>query len=258
MGCRVEMRAGGRGIGVQGGAEITNLLGGLLAEAGGASLGTVLLLLRGGGLFGKFGGSGSMAEGDGRQALRTIRSGEGERSLEKTLGAHEIGLEARTQRIAAPGGAGSAKAGAAQERIIEDGTEGSVGRQFSHHGAADDGEDGLDGKTGVGEDAVAGGPVTELRAASGEQTGHGMASQTEQGAQRESLGVRGEAALVEAGEAWAPELFERGEDAGRAFFLGRKGPARPVAGPADPCSRRTIRPFRRARTPWTGRERKGN
>ena len=35
---------------------------------------------------------------------------------------------------------------------------------------------------------------------------------------REGLGVRGEAALVEAGEALAPELFELGEDAGRVFF----------------------------------------
>jgi hypothetical protein len=251
------VRAGGRGIGVLSGAEITDLLGGPLAEAGGASLGTVLLLFGGGGLFGKFGGSGSMAEGDGHQALRTLRGGEGERSLEKTLGAHEIGLEAWAQRIAAPGDAGSAAASAAQERIIEDGAQGSVGRQGLDHGAADHGEDGLDGKTVVGEDAVAGGPVTELRAASGEQTGHGMASQTEQRAQRESLGVRGEAALVEAGEALAPELFELGEDAGRVF-LGRKGAAQPVAGPADPCFRRTTRPFRRARTPWTGREPKGN
>jgi hypothetical protein len=45
-----------------------------------------------------------------------------------------------------------------------------------------------------------------------------MPSQTEQGAQRESLGVRGDAALVESGETWAPELFELGEDAGRVFF----------------------------------------
>jgi hypothetical protein len=162
-----EEQARGRGIGVQGGAEITNLLGGPLAEAGGASLDTVLLLLRGGGLFGKFGGSGSMAEGDGYQALRTIRSGECQGSLEKTLSAHEIGLEAWAERVAAPGDAGSAQAGATQERIIEDGAQGSVGRQGLDHGAADDGEDGLDGKTGVGEEAIAGSPVSELRAASG-------------------------------------------------------------------------------------------
>jgi hypothetical protein len=89
-----------------------------------------------------------MAEGDRHQTLRAIWSGEGEGSLEKTLGAHEIGLEARAQRIAAPGDAGSAKAGATQKRIIEDGAHGSVGREFGHHGAADHGEDGLDGKTG--------------------------------------------------------------------------------------------------------------
>jgi hypothetical protein len=35
-----------------------------------------------------------------------------------------------------------------------------------------------------------------------------MASQTKQGAQREGLGVGGNAALAEAGEALAPELLE--------------------------------------------------
>ena len=53
-----------------------------------------------------------------------------------------------------------------------------------------------------------------------------MASQTEQRAQREGLGVRGKAALVEAGEALAPELFELGEDAGRVFFRTEGGGAR--------------------------------
>ncbi len=48
--------------------------------------------------------------------------------------------------------------------------------------------------------------------------GHGMPSQTQQGAQRGGLGVRGKAPLVEAGAALAPELLEVGEDAGRVFF----------------------------------------
>jgi hypothetical protein len=165
-------------------------------------------------------------------------------SLEKTLSAHEIGLEARAQRVAAPGDAGSAKAGATQERIIEDGAQGSVGRQGLDHGAADDGEDGLDGKTVVGEDAVTGGPVAELRAASGKQTRHGMASQTEQRAQRESLGVRGEATLVEAGEALAPELFELGEDAGRVFFSTEEGGAtrRRASNPLFSTNHSTVSP----------------
>ena len=108
--------------------------------------------------------------------------------------------------------------GTALDPFVEDGADGSLGRQFAHDGAADDGEDRREGKTVVGEEPVTGGPVTELRAAGGEQTGHGMTSQTKQGAQRESLGVRGEAPLVEAGEALAPELFAVGGGCRQSFF----------------------------------------
>src|ERR1039457_625182 len=159
-----------------------------------------------------------MAEGDGQHPAGAVGTDQGKRSLEEALGAHEIGLEMRAERIATPGNAGSAEAGAAEERIIEDGADGSLGRKFGQHGAADDGEDGVDGKAVVGEEPVTGGPVTELRAASGDQASHGMTSQTKQRAQRERLGARGKAPLVEAGEALAPELFELGEDAGRVFF----------------------------------------
>ena len=117
-----------------------------------------------------------MAKGDGQQAGGAVGSGESERGLKKALGAHEIGLETRAQGIAAPGDAGGAEAGAAQERVIEDSADGSLGREFGEHGAADDGEEGFDGKTIVGKEPVTGGPVTKLRAASGEQSGHGMTS----------------------------------------------------------------------------------
>jgi hypothetical protein len=135
---------GGRNIGIEVGAEITDLLGGALAEAGGAGLGAVLLLFRGGGLLGRFGRSGRVAKGDGHQAGETVGSGEGKRSLEKALGAHEIGLEARTERVAAPSDARSSRAGAAQEGIVEKSRDGSVGRQFGDHGTTDHREDLID------------------------------------------------------------------------------------------------------------------
>jgi hypothetical protein len=159
-----------------------------------------------------------MQKGDGDQALGAVRSGQGEGSLEEALSAYEVGLEARTEGIAAPGDPGGARAGAAHQGIIEHGADGSLGRELRDHGAADEGEDGLEGKTLLREETVAGAPVLELRAGSGEQTSHGMASQAEQRAQREGLGALGEASLVEAGEALAPELFEMGEDTGRVFF----------------------------------------
>jgi len=208
-----EKARGGGGIGVEGGAQIADLFDGALAETGGASFHAVLLLLAGGGFFRRFGRRGSMAKGDGEQAARTTGGRESEGNLEKTLGAHEIGLKVRPQGIAAPSHAGSAQAGATQQRIIEDGAEGSAGGEFPHHR-----EEILDVQTGAGKEPVTGGPVTKLQAASGEQAGHSMASQTKQGAQREGLGVGRDAALTEAGEALTPELFEFGEDAGRVFF----------------------------------------
>ena len=71
-----------------------------------------------------------MAEGDRQQETGAVGSGESERGLKKALGAHEVGLEMRAERIASPSHARSAEAGAAQEGIIEDGADGSLGRQF--------------------------------------------------------------------------------------------------------------------------------
>jgi hypothetical protein len=151
-----------------------------------------------------------MAEGDGHQTAETVGSGESDRSLQKALSAHEVDLEMRAQRIAAPGDSGSAEAGTTQERIIQDSTDGSLGRQLGYHGAAHHGEDGFDGKTGVGEEPVTGGPVTKLPAASGEQTSHGMTSETKQRAQRERFGARGKAARVEAGETTGSRVVRAG------------------------------------------------
>jgi hypothetical protein len=71
-----------------------------------------------------------------------------------------------------------------------------------------------------------------------------MASQTKQGAQREGLSVRGDAALVEAGEALAPELFELGEDTGRVFFSTEAGGAarRKANSPLSSTNHSTISP----------------
>ena len=83
-----EQAAGGRGgVGVEGGAQFLDLLAGALAEAGGARLGAIFLLVGGGGFFSRLGRSGGMAEGDGDQAAGTIGGGQSERNLQKALGA---------------------------------------------------------------------------------------------------------------------------------------------------------------------------
>lgn len=218
-----ERARGGGGIGVEGGAQIADLFRGALAEAGGTGLDSIQFLFAGGRFPRRFRRRGGMAKSDGNHAAPALGKRESQRGLEETLGAHEIGLEARAEGIAAPGDAGGVQAGAAQQGVIQDRAHRGTGRELRNRGAAGDGEERLDGKAWAREEAVTGGPVVELRAAGAQQTGHGMTSQTEQGAQGEGLGVRGEAALVEVGGALAPEVFELGEDAGRVFFSSEGG-----------------------------------
>ena len=140
------------------------------------------------------------------------------RELQDALSPHEVGLEVRAKRIAAPADARDADAGLAEERVINGDTEGSLRGELLQHGATDDGEDLLDGEASLGEEPVIGRPIVELLSAGGEQASHGVTSQAEQAAQRESLGALGDALLGEGGEALAPELLDGGEEAGRVFF----------------------------------------
>ena len=120
-----------------------------------------------------------MREGDGDDAASTVGVGENQGGLEKALGADEIGLKVRSQRIASPGHAGGAQSGAAQQGVIQHGAHGSSGRQLRHRGTAHDGEQFGQGQTRTGKEPITGGPVAKLPAAGGKQTGHGVASQTE-------------------------------------------------------------------------------
>ena len=239
-----ELAGGGGRVGIEGGAQLADLLDGALAEAGGAHGHAVLVLLVRSSFLARLGGSGSVAKGDGNDAAVAVAGGKKQRSLEKPLGAHEIGLKVRAERVAAPSHAGGAQAGATHQRVIEHGADGSVGRQLAHHRASHHGKEMGEGQTRFGKEPVTGGPVTKLPAASGEQTGHGMASQAKQGAQREGLGVRADAALAEAGEALTPELFEFGEDPGRVFFSTEAGGAarRKANRPLSSTNHSTISP----------------
>ena len=158
-----EPAGGGGRVGIEGGAQLADLLDGALAEAGGAHGEAVFLLLGGGGLFARLGGSGSVAKGDGDDAAVAFGRGQHQRSLEKALGAHEIGLKVRSERVAAPGDAGGAEAGAAHERIIEARRRRERRAAVRSPGAPHHGEDRVEGKTRLGKEPVTGGPVTKLR-----------------------------------------------------------------------------------------------
>ena len=167
--------AGGRaGVGIEGSAQLPDLFAGALTEAGGALVGAIGLLLAGASFLARLGRSGGMTEGHRDEAAGAVAGGQGERSLQEALGAHEVGLKVGAEGIAPPSHAGRVQAGAAQEGIIQEGAHRGLGRQSREHGATRHGEQGVGGKTVVGKEPVTGGPVTELRTAGSQQTGHGM------------------------------------------------------------------------------------
>ena len=81
---------------------------------------------------------GRMQEGNRGKPEAALIAGHGGRYLEETLPAHEVGLKARTERIAPPGNAGDVQAGAAQQRIVENGAKRRANWQLIGHGMAHD------------------------------------------------------------------------------------------------------------------------
>ena len=167
-----------------------------------------------------------MNEGDGSEAEVAFFAGHGGGDLQETLPAHEVGLKARTEGIAPPGHAGDMEAGAAQQRIVENGAKRGSGGELCGDGATNDGKEFGHGKTIFREEPISGAPVAELGSGSSQQTGHGMAPEAKQRTQREDLRAVGDAALAEGGAALVPELVEEREDTGRVFFKAEGGGSR--------------------------------
>jgi hypothetical protein len=119
-------------------------------------------------------------KGNRRQTECAFLSRHGAGDLEEGLGAHKVGLEARPEWIAPPANAGRVEAGAAQQRIVENGAKWCAWGKLVGDGAADDGEDLGHGNTVLREEAVSGAPILKLGTGSSEQAGHGVASETEQ------------------------------------------------------------------------------
>jgi hypothetical protein len=68
-----------------------------------------------------------MPEGNRNHPVRTFLARHSCGELQKALSAHKVGLEARTERIAAPGDSGSFAAAATQQGVIENYTIGRTG-----------------------------------------------------------------------------------------------------------------------------------
>ena len=156
-----------------------HLLSGAHTEAASAGLPPILRQIGCGSFALGFLGRGGMPESDGRQTVEAIFSGHSGGDLQETLGADQVGLEAGTERIAAPSHAGGVETGTAQQRIVQDGAKGLARGQLGGDGAADDSKDIRDGNPVLRKEPIGSSPIVELRTGSSEQAGHGVASQTE-------------------------------------------------------------------------------
>ena len=163
-----------------------------------------------------------MQKCDRHHAVPVVGQGDRGGQLQYALSPDEIGLEVRAEGVAAPGHSRNAKAGLAEQRIVDSHTEGRLGRQLGQDPATDNREDLGDGEAVTAEQTVGGRPILELLPAGSQQAGHGVTTQAEQAAQREGFGAFGDPLLAEGGEAFRPEVLEAGEDAGGVFF--RTGP----------------------------------
>ena len=171
-----------------------------------------------------------MQKGNGSQTVDAIVSGHSSGDLQETLTAHEVGLEARAERIASPGDTRCVETGAAQQRIVQDGTKRCAIWQLAGNGSADNRKDLGQREAVLREESVSGAPILKLGAGSGEKTSHRVTPEAKQRTQREGLRAVGDAALVEGGDTFVPELLEPGRMP-TAFFL------KPKAVAADDAAR---------------------
>lgn len=181
-----------------------------------AGLGAVARERLGGGAAAWAGDAGGVTESDGDHAC--VWSGQCRRELEETLSADEVRLEGRTERVAAPANAGCGAAAAPDESVVQGRAKRGLWKELRGDGSADNVKESVAGQALAGQQTIGGRPVGLLQARSGEQAGHGVSSEAEQGAEQEGLGEVGDAGLGEAGPALLPEMLEVVEEATVVFF----------------------------------------
>jgi len=137
-------------------AKQADLVRGLSAEPGLLGGGAVIGDLLRGGLGGRLVRSGRMAEGDGDHPDVALSGRQRGRKLDEALGRDEIHVKGRSEWIETPGDAGGVGAAAAEEGVVESGTEGGLVGEFSRDGAADGGEEVLQREPGLREETIGG------------------------------------------------------------------------------------------------------
>ena len=162
-------------------------------------------------------------DGAGRAALVGAQHG---RDPQHALGADEVGVKGRSQRIAAPGGAGDFGAAFGQQRIVHGDEQRRGGIEFSEHAAARHRKQRVGVEANFRKQAIDGRPVPEAGAAGVQHAGDGAAAQSGQSGQHQGFDFLLDALLAAAVEGFAGEGLEGVEEPRRrAFFFKAEGGA---------------------------------
>ncbi len=147
------------------------------------------------------------------------------RDRQHALGADEIGVKGRSQRIAAPADAGDFGAPFGQQRIVHGDDQRRRGIELGEHAAARHGEQVVGVEASFGKQAIDGRPVLEAGATGVQHGGEGAAAQPDQRGQHQGFDFLLDAALAASGEGLAGEGLEGVEEPRRRVFFQAEGGA---------------------------------
>ena len=156
--------------------------------------------------------------GDGAGRAELGGAGHG-RDGEHALGADEVGVKRRSQRIAAPSDAGDFRASLGQQRIVHGDDQRRAGIEFFDDAAAGHREERIGVEAGFGKEAIDGRPILEAGAAGVQHAGDGAAAQPGQGGQHQGFDFLLDALLAGSVEGLAGEGLEGVEEPGRRVFF---------------------------------------
>ena len=161
-------------------------------------------------------------DGAGRAALLGAQHG---RDRPYALGADEIGVKGRSQRIAAPGAAGDFGAAFGQQRIVTGDDPWRGGIELGDAATARHGEQAAGVEASLREQAIERRPVLEFGAAGVPHGGDGAAAQPGQSSQHQAFDFLPGAALAASVEGLAGEGLEGAREPRRRVFFKAEGGA---------------------------------
>ena len=165
-----------------------------------------------------------IVDGDGAGRAELVGAGQG-RDGQHALGADEVGVKGRSQRIAAPSDAGDFRASFGQQRIVHGDDQRRGGIEFSDDAAAGHRKERVGVEAGFGKEAIDGRPILEAGAAGVQHTGDGAAAQPHQSSQHQGFDFLLDAPLAGTAEGLVGEGLEGVEEPGRRVCFRTEGGA---------------------------------